>query len=79
MKALIHLDDALLKQADEAAQDLGLRRSGLIAEALRFFLRQHRQAHVTEQLNRAYEARPTPGERLFTRKLRTTLPVPDAW
>lgn len=79
MKTLVHLDDLLLKQADQAARDLGLSRSELIAEALRFFLGQHRQAKVTGQLNRAYEARPTPGERMFTRKLKTKLPVADAW
>lgn len=73
------IHDSLLAQADQAARDLGLSRGELIAEALRFFLRQHRQAQFTGQLNRAYEARPTPRERLFTRKLKTKLPVTDAW
>ena len=37
MKKAIFVEDDLMKQADEAARDLGLSRSGLIADALREF------------------------------------------
>lgn len=73
------IHDALMEEADQAARDLGLSRNELIAEALRSFLRQHRQAQVTEQLNKAHESGPTPGERLFTSKLKSKLPVTNAW
>lgn len=79
MKIAILVDDGLLKQADQAARDLGLSRNEFVAETLRFFLRQHRQAQITRQLNRAYETGPTPGERAITRKLKTKLTAPDAW
>jgi len=38
MNAVISVEDALLAEADIAARDLGLSRSGLIAEALREYL-----------------------------------------
>jgi len=79
MKTMVHLDDLLLKQADQAPRDLGLSRSELIAEALRCFLRQHPQNQVTAQLNRAHIAEPTPAERMLIGKLKTKLPVTDAW
>lgn len=66
-------------QADEAARDLGLSRSGLIAEAVRDFLRQRRRTRITEQLNQAYASEPSPDERRLVQKLRTKLPVLDRW
>ena len=68
-----------MEQADEAARDLGLSRSGLIAEALRDYLRQRRRARISEKLNQAYANGPSPGERRLVRKLRTKLPVLDRW
>ena len=79
MKTAISMDDALMAQADEAARDLGLSRSGLIAEALREYLRKRRQTQITEQLNQAYANEPTPKERSLTRKLKSKLPVRDTW
>jgi metal-responsive CopG/Arc/MetJ family transcriptional regulator len=79
MKTAVSVDDALMEQADKAARDLGLSRSALVAEALRDFLKHLRQAQVTEQLNRAYADEPSPDERRLVRKLRTKLPVKDAW
>jgi metal-responsive CopG/Arc/MetJ family transcriptional regulator len=79
METAVSVHDALMAEVDKAARDLGLSRSELVAEALRFFLRQHRQAQVTRQLNRAYETRPSPGERAVARKLKAKLPVADAW
>ena len=68
-----------MEQTDEAARDLGLSRSGLIAEAVRDFLRQRRRTRITEQLNQAYANDPSPDERRLVRKLRTKLPVLDRW
>ena len=79
MKTAISVDDALMEQADEAARDLGLSRSGLIADALRDYLRKRRRSRITEQLNRAYSNVPSPHERRLVRKLRTKLPVQDRW
>jgi metal-responsive CopG/Arc/MetJ family transcriptional regulator len=79
MKTAVSVDDALMEQADQAARDLGLSRSALVAEALRAFLRLRRQAQITEQLNRVYADEPSPAERRLVRKLKTKLPVRDAW
>ena len=79
MKTAISMDDSLMEQADEAARDLGLSRSGLIAEALRDFLRQRRRTRISELLNKAYANEPTPQERRLVRKLKTKLPVQDSW
>ena len=79
MKTAISVEDSLMKQADQAARDLGLSRSGLIADALRDYLRKRRQALITEQLNQAYANEPSPEERLLVRRLRTKLPISDRW
>ena len=44
------MDDSLMEQADEAARDLGLSRSGLIAEAVRDFLRQRWRTRISDRL-----------------------------
>lgn len=79
MKAAVSVDDALMEQADQAARDLGLSRSAFVAEALRAFLRQLQQAQITEQLNRVYADEPNPSERRLVKKLRSKLPIKDAW
>lgn len=79
MKTAVSVDDDLMEQADQAARDLGLSRSALVAEALRAFLRQLQQAQITEQLNRVYADAPGPGERRLTSKLKLKLPIKDAW
>ena len=79
MKTAISVENSLMEQADEAARDLGLSRSGLIAEALRDYLRQRGRARITEQLNRAYAHEPSPEGKRLVRKLRTKLSVPDRW
>ncbi len=68
-----------MEQADEAAQDLGLSRSGLIAEALRQYLWRRRQGRITEQLNGAYDDGGTPAERATVKKLKTKVPTADKW
>ncbi len=79
MKTAISVDDSLMEQADEAARDLGLSRSGLIADALREYLKKRRQAQISEQLNRAYASVPGSQERRLVRKLKTKLPVLNRW
>ena len=79
MKTAISVDDALMEQADAAARDLGLSRSGLIADALRDYLRKRRRVRTTEQLNVAYSNVPSADERPLVRKLRAKLPIQDRW
>ena len=79
MKTAISVDDTLMVQADDAARALGLSRSGLIAEALRDYLRQRRQTRISEQLNQAYANVPSPDEQVLVRRLRTKLPAQDRW
>ncbi len=79
MKKAISVDDALMEQADQAARDLGLSRSGLIADALREYLRKRRRTRITEQLNKAYPNVTSEDELRLVRKLRTKLPVQDRW
>ena len=78
-KTAISMDATLLERVDEAARDLNLSRSGLIAEALRNFLQQRRRTRISGQLNQAYAKEPSPDERHLVRKLRTKLPVQDRW
>jgi metal-responsive CopG/Arc/MetJ family transcriptional regulator len=79
MKTAISVENSLMEEADVAARDLGLSRSGLIAEALREYLKRRRRARVSERLNIAYSDGADPGERQLVRKLRTKLPAPDRW
>jgi metal-responsive CopG/Arc/MetJ family transcriptional regulator len=79
MKTAISVEDALMEQADDAARDLGLSRSDLIAEALREYLQRRRQARVYDQLNQAYANEPSAGERRLFGKLKTKVPTPDRW
>ena len=76
MKTAISVEDALMQQADDAARELGISRSALVAQALRDFLRQRHRAQITEQLNRAY-AEPSPAERILVRKMRAKFPIQD--
>ena len=79
MKTAISVDDTLMQEADAAARDLGISRSGLIANALREYLRKRRQGRISEQLNQAYANEPSPEERRLVRRLKTKLAVPDKW
>ena len=79
MKTAISVEDSLMEQADAAARDLGLSRSGLIAEALLDYLRQRRRARTTAQLDQAYAHGPSPDESRLVRKLKKKLPAADRW
>ncbi len=79
MKTAISMEDSLMEQADAAARDLGMTRSGLIAEAVREYLRRRRRARLTEQLNQAYANDADSEERHLVKKLRTKLSPADRW
>ena len=79
LKTVISVEDSLVEEADAAARDLGLSRSGLVAEALRDFLGRRRGQRITAQLNLAYENEPSADESLLVRKLRTKVAVRDRW
>jgi metal-responsive CopG/Arc/MetJ family transcriptional regulator len=79
MKTAISVEDGLMEEADEAARDLGLSRSALIAAALREYLRELRQARLTAQLSRAYTSGQDREERRLVRKLRKRVPSSERW
>jgi metal-responsive CopG/Arc/MetJ family transcriptional regulator len=54
VKAAVSLPDPLFEAADELANRLGISRSELFAAALEAYLRDRRQAGVTEKLNEIY-------------------------
>ena len=75
MKTAISIEDSLRQQADEAAHDLGLSRSGSIADAFRDYLRQRARSRITAQLNEACADEPTHEESRSVRKFKKKLPV----
>lgn len=54
MKTAISLPDPLFEAAEQYAQDKGLSRSELYAQALSYFLQTHRYATVTTELDQIY-------------------------
>jgi len=53
-KTTISMADALLREADEAARELGVSRSRLFAMAVDDFLRRRRNEEILRQLNDVY-------------------------
>jgi metal-responsive CopG/Arc/MetJ family transcriptional regulator len=80
MKTAISVDDELISEADNAAREMGLSRSRLIATALEAYLRKRRQDEITARLNEVY-AEVDPDEarllKLIKAKFRAT--IKDAW
>jgi metal-responsive CopG/Arc/MetJ family transcriptional regulator len=80
MKTAISVDDQLLSEADNAAREMGLSRSRLIATALEAYLRKRRQDEITARLNEVY-AVPDPDEarllKAMKAKFRAT--IKDKW
>jgi hypothetical protein len=54
MKTAISIEDALLKEADEAARLMGLTRSRLLAMALSDFLGRRKREQMLTRLNEVY-------------------------
>ena len=81
MKTAISLNDQLMKEADQVATQLGLSRSGLMAQALEHYLRHLSRQQVTEQLNRVYSEGYSAEDRQLAaqmkRKFRTV--IRDQW
>jgi len=63
MKTAISIDDALLREADETARQLGLSRSRLFALAVDDFLQRHRQQDMLRRLNEVYADGLEPAEK----------------
>ena len=55
MKTAIAIPDALFKEAEAAAKDLGFSRSKLIQTALEEFLQRRRDDKITKSINRYIE------------------------
>jgi metal-responsive CopG/Arc/MetJ family transcriptional regulator len=80
MKTAISVDDQLISEADNAAREMGLSRSRLIATALEAYLRKRRQDEITARLNEAY-AVPDPDEArlLKAMKAKFAATIKDRW
>lgn len=62
VKTAISLDAPLLERIDEAARELELPRSRLLARAAEEFLRRRDNARLLTRLDEAYSGGPTPEE-----------------
>jgi metal-responsive CopG/Arc/MetJ family transcriptional regulator len=80
MKTAISVDDQLLSEADNAAREMGLSRSRLIATALEAYLRRRRQDEITARLNEVY-AVPDPEDAHILKAIKTKLrsTIKDNW
>ncbi len=79
MKIVISIEDSLISHADKVARDLGVTRSGLIADALRNYLQRRKRVQIGEQLNGVYADGLSPDESRLVRKLRRKLTVHNRW
>ncbi len=68
VKTAISLEAALLQEIDALAAELKMPRSRLLARAAEEFLRQHENAKLLADLNRAHADGPTPEEVELRRK-----------
>lgn len=62
-RAAISLEEPLLERLDQAARELDLPRSRVLARAAEEFLERHESAHLLAQLNAAYAGAPTAEEK----------------
>ncbi len=81
MKTAISIDEALLKEADTTAGQLGLSRSRLFTIAVDEFLRRKREEQMLHRLNEVYSTSPDLAEKRLLKgmkaKVRTT--VKESW
>jgi metal-responsive CopG/Arc/MetJ family transcriptional regulator len=54
MKTAISIPDPIFQAAEELARQLGISRSELYTTALAEYIREHRDADITERLNQLY-------------------------
>ena len=74
MKTAISIPDAVFDAAEALAGRLGVSRSELYTRAVRAFLREHREAGVTAELNRIYDAEGSALDPTLDRMQQATLP-----
>lgn len=74
MKTAISLPDPLFAAAEQFAQEQGLSRSELYAQALRFYLQAHQAQAVTEALDKLYTQEPSILDPAFAAAQTRTLP-----
>lgn len=56
MKTAISIPDPLFQQAERLARRMGMSRSEVFQRAVAAFVQAHREANITEALNRVYGA-----------------------
>jgi antitoxin component of RelBE/YafQ-DinJ toxin-antitoxin module len=54
MKTAISINETIFREAEDAAAEMGLSRSGLYTLAVEEYIRNHRSAVITERLNQYY-------------------------
>lgn len=59
MKTAISLPDPVFHQAEALAEQLGLSRSELYAQALQAYLKKHNRGRILNQLNQVYSTEPS--------------------
>lgn len=59
MKTAVSLPDELYEEAERLAQELGIPRSRLFADALDEYIRRHRASSITSQLDAVYATEPS--------------------
>ncbi len=68
-----------MAEVDAAAREMGLSRNGLVAEALRYFLRERRRELITAKLNLVYKDGSSTEELEVVRQYRAKMPALDPW
>ena len=68
-----------MAEVDAAAREMGLSRSGLVAEALRHFLATRRSELIAAKLNEVYKDGSSAEELEVLRRYRAKMPALDPW
>ncbi|MBZ5609118.1 MAG: hypothetical protein LAP38_12725 [Acidobacteriia bacterium] len=81
MKTAISIDDALLQQADQTAQLLGVSRSRLFAMAVGDFLARQRREQMLLSLNQVYASAPEPADQRLLKGIKGKVrrAVKESW
>ncbi len=77
MKTAISLPDPLFTAAEQFAQERGLSRSELYAQALRYYLQTHQAQAITEALDQIYTEEPSTLDPAFAAAQTRVLPKED--
>jgi len=81
MKTAISIDDGLLQEADETAQQMGLSRSRLFALAVAEFMQRQRREQMLLRLNEVYAEGPEEAETCLLKGIRSKVrgAAKDRW